>query len=214
MSSPLWTTLEDRTNLDIATMNQASIVFMNWAETAVKEKKAELQGPRYTLYIYVNDESIESIINPARSAERSGNFLVLVVDCQDIELSKMRSSFENTSLSPNARTELQDFFADDGDDSWKLICAKEIETVYLDAGNSPNGWYNYSDRWQGPPYVHYRFPFTFEEESLIKNPDPTGIDVYRMMKTMYGRNHERSVCSENQEAKSKLQRLRGYQGGF
>lgn len=201
-----WTTIEDKEKLDSATMSQATLVFDKWVKIAGVEEMHNPRGMRYQYYIYVNEESIESVINPVRAAEKTGNFLILV---------SLRDSLIGEEDDDSRPEEYFDDQADFCDRSWKLIDAKNIKGIF----NNNWNWYHFYDDasgGMGPPIVYYRHSHfrAGEEGELLRYPDPVGMDVYKMMKQIYGKEHPRSRCFEAPEAQSKLQKLRGYAGGI
>lgn len=201
--SQLWTTIEDKETLDGATMLQATLIFQGWVSSIGSEEMRFMQGPRYQYYIYVNEESIQSVINPIRQAEKTGNFVILV---------SLRDNLMGEEEDGDRHETYFEDMADLGDESWKLIDAYSIQSVF-DTSWDGNRWYDYSSRWRGPPFVHFRHS-TSGEVDLLRYPDPVGVNVYKLLRRIYGKGHLRSRCFEAEEAQSVLQRLRGYAGGM
>ena len=138
-----WTIIEDRENLDNATMLQASLRFQEWTKTdgvqeigirfapAQRVEWALALYPRYTLYIYVDADAVESVVNPARAKELTGYYVTLVR--------------LNINLIPE-----DDDDSEAPDESLRRIRADMLIAFYL-AYMDINRWY---DAWQAPPRVH------------------------------------------------------------
>ena len=207
-----WTAIEDKDNLNGAAMSRASDAFQAWTGSTGSEERPRHGGsPRYNYFIYINEESIYGVLDASQQSGNAYNFLVLVDFRRHLNAS-MRgpSSFQ---ISESAKTRLETDYANHGDDTWKLIDALQLKNIFLDVWMDRHGWYGYDTIWNGPPYIFYRFSDRTTEHILLKNSTPSGLNVYRMMKQIYGTEHPRSICFQNEQASTTLQRLRGYKGG-
>lgn len=193
-------------------MSNASDAFQAWrGSTGAEERPRHGGSPRYNYFIYVNEESMDSILNTDQRYKNPRDFLILV----DYRHHPGGSSRGPASpyISDEARLQMENDFADFGDDSWKLIDALQLKTIFLDVWFDRHGWYGYDSVWNGPPYVFYRLSHSATEHTVLKNSTPAGLNVYRMMKQIYGAEHPRSICFQDEEVSTTLQRLRGYKGG-
>lgn len=201
------TTLEDKEKLDGATMYDASIRFRNWSigEGAISEKGSYSASPRWEYYIYVNEESLESVINPERAKEITGYFLILV---------NLRNAIrvESNDEDPSGY-----YPEDEGDEAFKLIVADTMVYDYPWAAEDPDSWYGHCSLWYGPPFVHGRSSFMMDWWAGIVQEDKKGaigLNVYNMLRRMYGKGHYRSPPFTAEAAQTNAQRLRGYNGGL
>jgi hypothetical protein len=191
---------------------KACDAFQAWIESTGSQERPKHGGsPRYNYFIYVNEESVDSILNTDQSYKNPRHFLILVDYRRHLE----ESSRGPTSpyMSAEARLQMENDFADSGDDSWKFIDALQLKSIFLDVWFDRHGWYGYDSVWNGPPFVFYQLSHSATEHTALKNSTPAGLNVYRMMKQIYGAEHPRSICFQDEEASTTLQRLRGYKGG-
>jgi hypothetical protein len=209
--SQRWTTIEDK-DLDNATMANASLTFRKWADGECAYAEYQPVAPRHQYFIYVNAESIESILNPDRAVEKSGNFLVLVNAGRYLESCKETEACWRDDI--NVEEDIRDVMADTEDNTWKLIPATSFQRVYVIFLVDPDPWHQYSSEFQSAPYVYHRFDWHMVMSDFILYPDKLGYDVYLMLKQIYGKTHSRSVCFETDEAQTGLQRICGYAGGY
>lgn len=211
-----WTTIEDKHKLANASLSVASLAFQEWVDATSTDVSRELNTsqPRHQYFIYVNEESIESVINtvPSRVWERTGNFLVLVDANSHIESLRETKDFYLRNNSTAGR-DVRDLMAETEDITWKLIPATDLKSTYILFLRDPDPWYQGFNEFQSAPYVYHQFDVEITLDSLIVGPDP-GYDVCKMLKKMYGKNHPRRVCFETEEAQSGLQRICGYAGGW
>jgi hypothetical protein len=187
-----WTFFEDQEKLDGASMIQATHYFQeNVKSLAVKEN---LQRTRSSFYIYVNEESLESVVNPIRAKEDTGNFLVLVSVLENLD-SQERGPW-------NLYTE-----EDDGDWSFKLIPADKMLTFYAEDAEDPNLW-NLEPINEFPSYITGKH-YGWRAHEFLEKPDPVGHDCYQMLKQIYGKGNERTRFFEANEASNEVQRIKG-----
>jgi hypothetical protein len=211
-----WTTIEDKDSLANATMARASLAFQDWVETTGKhENRSDSVWGRSSHFFYVNDESIESVINPIRASEKSGNFLVLVDARKHLD----SCSWEESDYRQEDYREhdFQDVLAEIPDTSWKLYAADEFKGICRMFLRHYDPWNNGMciEVFQSAPYVHSAWDYTSGAmDHNILYPDKVGYDVYKMLKQFYGPDHLRSVCFDTDEAQTGLQRMCGYAGGY
>jgi hypothetical protein len=168
--------------------------------------------PRWEYYIYVNTESIECILNPILTTQITGNFLILV---------QYRSSL---CILPDEDDPEQLGPEDEDDMSFKMIAMDRFVEYYSWLAATGENWYESHIEWFDPPHVHGR---KFEKMAWVEGGEVwwqevvdedrkgrNGLDVYGMLKQMYGKGHWRSPAFQEMEAKTNVQRLRGYIGGF
>jgi len=210
-----WTVVEDRDSLADATMKQACQVFQNWVNTVGSHEnqgQIAMSIGRNFQFIYVNEESIESVLNPARASEKTGNFLVLV-DVRD-HLASCEEKEADYRKDYNRDQDIRDVLADVPDTSWKLITANEYKGHYLQLLREWDPWWGGMNEFNSAPYVH---PANLlgpgDMNHCILYPDNIGFDAYRMLKHIYGKGYVRSACFELDSAETGLQRMCGYAGG-
>lgn len=213
-----WTVIKDKDSLANATMLQACQAFQKWVDTIgahENDGRNYLATHRRSYFIYVNEESIESIINPVRASEKTGNFLVLVNSREHLKSCKEKETDFRDDL--NRDKDFQDVLAEEPDTSWKLFAANEFKNMYLLFSLEHNPWYGDLDceDFQTAPFVYPACVFGHPHvDHDILYPDKVGYDVYKMLKQFYGPDHLRSMCFEADEAQTGLQRMCGYAGGY
>lgn len=75
-----FTTVEEKDKLANATLSEASVAFQEWVRSDGAPILPEGRGygiPRWQYYIYVNEESIESVLNAKYANQLTGNLLFL-----------------------------------------------------------------------------------------------------------------------------------------
>lgn len=145
-------------------------------------------------------KSIESILNPLRAKELTGNFLILVS-----ARSSLTDEDEESTTEPQNRV----------DTAFKLIVADAMVQHYILYAEDPD-YYHPFDEWNGPPFIESSRSWNTDWwEKLLQEDDKgmVGLDVYKMLKGIYGKGHWRSKAFENEVARTREQRLRGYDGG-
>jgi len=159
----------------------------------------------WNYYVYVNEESIESVLNPIRAKECTGNFLVLV----NATLSTGGESDEN---DPDATYTPEN----DGEESFKLVSINGIVLDYIFYAEDMNSWYPPGNTWDGPPHVEGSGMWRDWWGRVLKEDEEGALrlDVYLMLKQIYGKGHYRSPCLVDDAAQTRVQRLRGYNGRF
>jgi hypothetical protein len=136
-----WTTIENSSDTN-RTMLEASKLFRNWTESVVTNGSGceSLDIPRYRYLVYVCDQSIDSLVNPARVNEATGSFLVLVnaeeyiKSCSETEESWREDLDEGES-------DVEDAFANWPDTTWKLIAAEDIKETMHTLRTDPDPWF-------------------------------------------------------------------------
>lgn len=173
-----WTTIEDEPNLNNATMYEASKRFEEWVKTKGAQEMGKVckhAPPRHYFYFYVNEESIQSIINPVRAAEVTGNFLIMV-----FLTSNLLNEFDD---DPNELATVHSLSVDP-DESFRMISPWGIANYYADYEEDVNVWYEYGIH-SGPPFVGGG-RISEEKIRILEQKYEVGLDVYMMLKRIYG----------------------------
>ena len=107
---------------------------------STKEAPCKQGVPRQEYYIYVTEESIESVFDRARAAEITGYFFILV---------NFRSSLYVDANDDNP----QHLRPEDVEDmSFKMIAANEVAMNYLQLAEGSENWHESDVAWDNPPF--------------------------------------------------------------
>ena len=156
----------------------------------------DLYSSRHKFYIYVNEESLKSVVNPVRAEEKTGNFLVLVSTDYNVH----SQTFEEDK---DLYTEV-----DAGNWSFKLIPATDLLKFYAQEAEDSNLW-NIEPINQFPPFIQHKH-YGWRPLKFLENHDPVGYDCYKMLKQIYGKANARSRFFEADEATSDAQKIMGF----
>jgi hypothetical protein len=137
------TTVEDEDKLGNATLVEASLAFQEWLRhdgAPILPEGGASRTPRWQYYIYVNEETVESVVNPRYSNQITGNFLVLV------------------NLGVNLVEKHDEIFdpQDIPDESFKMVVVDGLVWHYILYAEEADHWYPVGNYWDGPPRIHGR----------------------------------------------------------
>ncbi|KAH8909868.1 hypothetical protein BR93DRAFT_965940 [Coniochaeta sp. PMI_546] len=143
----LWTVIEDAQTLDGATIPDANRSFLEWVEN---EGKQEMRGsvfpnntyyaPRYSYFLYVDEESLESVADDEKAREPGGYF------CKVVRSRKVQMDEEAT----NEDREEDDEEEDEGDKEHRLrgqrkrVKVDQLVLLYNALLNTDTWWNMYT----------------------------------------------------------------------
>lgn len=139
-----WTVIEDTETLDGASILEATRNFGAWVKA---DGRAEMEGstltdtchpePRYMFFIYVDEESLESVVDEEKAADWTAGFFCKIVFADAVE---DREEGRLAGMIPDDQDPL--------DEKLELLhCVKKVKlgslvSLYATLVHSPDDWYN------------------------------------------------------------------------